>query len=174
MSQDPNQFYPPTSPGMYPSYPPTQTGPFGQYPAQVNEYPPYSSQPSKIIVFFFFAIDLDRRAFFLAEDSHVPPPPYAQATTANNYGQAQPMGFPPVSQPGVTPTGSFPKGSKKVLTEFCLSHGSVLLDESVTGGGWGKFTGLESKEIRRAFVRKVCRHDQMIELFHIRHRSILS
>ena len=36
-----------------------------------------------------------------------------------------------------------------------LPYVSFPIDDNQTGG-WGKFTGLESKQIRRAFVRKVC------------------
>jgi hypothetical protein len=32
----------------------------------------------------------------------------------------------------------------------------LIDDEQVAGGQWGDFSGLESKEIRRLFIRKVC------------------
>lgn len=60
-------------------------------------------------------------------------PPFVDPNTTHGFDQNQ-MAFQP---PPVVPLASFPK------------------DEARSDSGWGRFNGLESKEIRRAFVRKV-------------------
>jgi len=111
-------------------YHPSQKDSYPPYPPPQGSYPPYThQQPGP---FGPYPSQSSVYPQYPSQPGDKQSPPYVDPNTAAGHEQNQ-ISFQP---PPVIPHGSFPRDEEQ-------------------NGGWGTFNGLESKEIRRAFVRKV-------------------
>ncbi|CAF4613213.1 unnamed protein product, partial [Rotaria sp. Silwood1] len=88
----------------------------------------------------------------MSQDRNINNLPNPSHEDSQSYPTQEPAGYiPNPFQPG----SSNGKNEMPVQTPPVLSHPKLSKDDEQGGGQWGNFTGLESKEIRRVFIRKV-------------------
>ncbi|CAF3558525.1 unnamed protein product [Rotaria sp. Silwood1] len=88
----------------------------------------------------------------MSQDRNINNLPNPSHEDSQSYPTQEPSGYiPNPFQPG----SSNGKNEMPVQTPPVLLHPKLSKDDEQGGGQWGNFTGLESKEIRRVFIRKV-------------------
>ncbi|CAM4882586.1 unnamed protein product [Rotaria socialis] len=133
-STEGQQAYPFQQPGGFSSYPPQQPGGFPSYPPQQpGGFPPYPPQQGG--------------GFGQNNMPFQPPPMLPRPNFPKDYNFAGLSSEKNKTLPLMSSTSD--------SNNERLKLGSAHRDDEQGSGEWGNFNGLESKEIRRVFIRKV-------------------